>query len=94
MRLSLRQLPPDLALDTELKSFLTRLGQQLTLSIPKQNKIVKSDGFRVEDVDTQNNTVEVVYLFKTDLANFSHVELILSSSGNPLFMPVPVTTDE
>lgn len=90
MRLLLRQLPPQLFLPTNLEPFLTHLGGQLALSIPERNEAVPSSSFRLESSDTAQNSLEVVYVFKANLEDFSHVELILSGQGNPAIAPVPV----
>lgn len=94
MELTLRRFDAGFSPDTELTPFLTQLGQQLVLSIPQHNKVIKSDGFRVERVDLENGTVEVVYLFQTPLEEFNHVELVISGVGNPLFVPIPVINDK
>jgi hypothetical protein len=88
--LTLRQLPESLNQGATISPFLEQLGQQLSLSIPEQNLVVPSDGFRLEARDDGNSTLNVVYAFNVDLGNFSHVELILSGQGNPMFAPVPV----
>jgi hypothetical protein len=93
MQLILRQIPPNL-LATETELFLTELGRQLSMSIPKYNMIIASDGFQITNVDSQTHSVEVIYLFKANLEDFSHVELVLASSGNPIFAPVPVAGNE
>jgi hypothetical protein len=79
---------------------LGQLREQLTLSIPERNLIVTSNGFRLADSGSQDLTgqdlagqeldLEVFYFFNADLEDFSHIELILSGQGNPLFAPVPV----
>lgn len=89
MQLILRQIPPNL-LATETELFLTELGRQLSMSIPKHNKIIASDGFKITDIDPPAHSVEVIYFFKINLEDFNHVELVLASSGNPIFAPVPV----
>ncbi len=90
MQLILRQLPASLFQGADLEPFLVYLREQLRLSIPKRNLIVTSSGFRLENSDSENRTLDVLYFFNADLEDFSHVELILSGSGNPLFAPVPV----
>jgi hypothetical protein len=101
VQLILRQLPEAIFQETSFEPFLGQLREQLTLSIPERNLIVTSNGFRLADSDgpdlagqdhltTENHTLEVFYFFNADLEDFSHVELILSGQGNPLFAPVPV----
>ena len=67
-----------------------QLRQQLTLSIPQRNLIVTSGGFEVADSNAINRSLSVSYFFNADLEDFSHVELILSGQGNPVFVPVSV----
>jgi hypothetical protein len=86
----LRQLPDSIFLEANLEPFLVQLRQQLSLSIPKRNLIVTSSGFRLENSNPQNRTLDVHYFFNADLENFNHIELILAQPGNPLFAPVPV----
>ena len=88
VQILLRQLPDHLF--TELEPFLAQLREQLTLSIPKRNLIVTSSGYRLENSHRDDQLVEVVYLFNADLEEFNHAELILSGTGNPQFVPVPV----
>jgi hypothetical protein len=90
MQLLLRQLPPHLLSMTEAEPFLAQLGEQLTLSIPKKNLVVKSNGFQIETIDPENDALTVIYFFETELGDFSHVELILASPGNPVLAAVPV----
>lgn len=90
IQLILRQLPESLFLEAELEPFLIQLREKLLLSIPKRNLVVTSSGFRLENSDSQNRTLEVLYFFNADLEDFDHVELIFSRPGNPLFAPVPV----
>jgi hypothetical protein len=75
---------------TEAEPFLAQLGEQLTLSIPKKNLVVKSNGFQIETIDPENDALTVIYFFETELGDFSHVELILASPGNPVLAAVPV----
>lgn len=90
MRLRLEQLPASLFLPARLEPFLTQLGSRLALSIPERNEAVPSSSFRLESSNADQGSLEVVYLFKADLEDFSHVELILSGQGNPAIAPVPV----
>lgn len=94
MHLVLRQLPQEVLAQADVEPFLTYLGQQLTLSIPRHNLVVTSSGFQIENVDTQKRSIEVIYQFEADLKDFSHVELILTGTGNPVFAPVPVAGHE
>ncbi len=94
LQLVLNQLPAELSLDTDVKPFLTQLQHQLTLSLPKHNKVVASNGFRVEDIDPEHRSIEVVYQFKANLQDFDYVELIVAGAGNPQFAPVPVVNKE
>jgi hypothetical protein len=90
MHLLLSQLPAYLFSDTGPEAFLAQLREHLSLSIPKHNLIVTSTGFSLQNSDAQQHTLEVLYFFNVDLEDFSHIELILSRPGNPLFAPVPV----
>ena len=90
VQLILRQLPGTLFQATSFEPFLGQLREQFTLSIPERNLIVTSSGFRLENSDAANHTLMVLYFFNADLEDFSHVELIVSGQGNPLFAPVPV----
>lgn len=89
--LALRRLPPRLLLQPEAELFLSQLRQQLSLSIPSQNMVVNSTGFQLEKIDRDAQTIDVIYFFEAALEDFSHVELILSGPGNPIFAPVPVS---
>ena len=88
MQLDLKGLPIDI-LD-QPDTFLSQLGTQITLSIPQNNLTATAGKFQVNEVNLQNKSIGVTYNFKADLENFNHVELILSSPGNPLFTLVPV----
>jgi hypothetical protein len=66
----------------------------MTLSLPRDNLIITSGGFRLENSDAKNNRADVLYFFNADLEGFSHAELIISGKGNPLFAPVPVEGNE
>jgi len=90
IKLLLRQLPPGLFQPPGVEPFLAQLRPKLTLSIPERNLVVTSSGFRLENNDAKNHTLMALYSFNADLEDFSHIELILSGQGNPLFMPVPV----
>jgi hypothetical protein len=90
VQLILRNLPNSLLTEADAEPFLTQFHQQLTLSIPQHNLIVTSSGFRLESIDSQNYSMEVICSFNADLEDFNHVELILSSMGNPQFVPIPV----
>ncbi|MBN1995659.1 MAG: hypothetical protein JW953_23430 [Anaerolineae bacterium] len=90
VHLVLRQLPGHLFEETNLEPFLALLQTQLNLSIPERNLVVTSSGFNLIDSDKQKHTLEVQYLYNADLENLSHIELILSGQGNPVFAPVPV----
>jgi hypothetical protein len=92
MELILRRLPGQFLLEPEAEQFLTQLREQLRLSIPKNNLVVMSSGFQINQIDADHHLIEVVYFFDTSLEDFSHVELILSGSGNPLVAPVPVAS--
>jgi len=94
LKLLLRQLPSNFSLETDTELLLAQLNQRLSLSIPKHNLVVTSNGYQVEEINLQNRSVEVLYLFDVDLEEFSHVELIVSSPGNPLLAPVPVVGDK
>jgi len=94
MELSLRQLPASLPLETEIDQFLSDFGSRLSLSIPRQNLVVTSHSYRIIHVDLKQRTITVSYRFQADLDDFSHVELILASPGNPIFAPVPVAAAE
>ena len=93
MRLILRRLPPELSADTDTRTFLAYLEQQLKLSIPQHNLVVASGGFQLEQLDIQAGSLEVVYFFDADLEDLAHVELILSGPGNPIVAAVPVAKD-
>jgi hypothetical protein len=90
VRLVLRQLPDSLFQEASFEPFLAQLRERLTLSIPERNLIITSSGFRLEERDSKNRTLEVLYFFNADLEDLRYVELILSGQGNPIFAPVPV----
>jgi len=90
MTLILRNLPANLLVEPERERFLTQLGAQLSLSIPKHNLTTNSQNFRLENKDISNQSLEVVYIFDAILEDFRLVEMILASPGNPIFAPVPV----
>ncbi len=94
MRLILRQLPANLLSEADAQAFLTRFGQQLKLSIPQQNLVTASAGFEAQSLSPQTQSIEVIYFFEVDLKELDHVELVLSSPGNPLFAAVPVANKD
>lgn len=90
LKLLLRRLPSDFILETDTEALLAQLQQRLSLSIPKYNLVTASSRFQVEQINSQNRSIEALYFFDVDLEEFNHVELIVTSPGNPLLAPVPV----
>lgn len=94
VRLILRKLPEQLFRGARLEPFLAQLQHQLSLGLPRRNLVVTSSGYRLNQSDSQNQEAEVIYLFKADLEDFSHAELVIAGLGNPLFAPVAVEQAE
>jgi hypothetical protein len=90
VRLILRQLPDFLFLGANLEPFLAQLRHQMTLSLPSENLVITSSGFRLEYSAVKDQQAEVIYFFNADLTGFNNAELIITGRGNPLFAPVPV----
>jgi hypothetical protein len=90
VRIILRQLPEQLFRGARLEPFLTQLQHRMSLGLPRRNLVVTSSGYRLDRSDFRTQEAEVIYLFEADLEDFSHAELVISGSGNPLFAPVPV----
>jgi hypothetical protein len=90
VRLILKQLPDHLFLGAKLEPFLVQLRHQMTLSLPRENLVVTSSGFRLDSSDSKEHRADVLYFFNADLTGFSHAELIIAVQGNPLIAPVPV----
>lgn len=76
---------PPPAIETE--SFLEVLRGNLRLSLPTQNLVVTSTGFRL---DSRESQLSVYYTFDVDLTGLDRVELLVAGRGNPLLAPVIV----
>lgn len=90
MALELKNLPPEIASGGVLEAFLVELGSQISLSIPQKNLTASSTHFQLTHTDPDSAAASVSYFFNARLEDFSHVELILSAGGNPVYAPVPV----